>query len=721
MSKTNTEHQGAGQNGIVRDRRTVLVMENEKELAEVYKSWLNDDYEVRVAYDGDEAIELYDEEVDVVLLDRTPSGASAHGVLRDIRELPGDCMAAMIASVEPEDDTSTELEAYIRKPADEESMRVVTENLMVLSDYDERGRSSFEPEVEKPEFALDALAHTANQKDVTAEELLQGFIDTITAVCTPALVSTWTFDEDDALELREYVGKVDEELATVVLDDELIEDIVWRTYSGDVTQKTYSEDELAEADTGSHSLPLKRCMAYRLGNHGVALVFLEEPSLDGSEMALMRSAATVVGRSLENQGNMRKLEEERQRSDEHEQLNAEMKEVDRLVRRTREELLSSTTRGEIEQTLCRQLTQCRFIKFAWIGEYLESGDKLTVKHSTDRKYMETLLDNGEKEAAKQVVLEEETEFTKTLNCSPPLEPWKEKALKQGFNSVIRTPLRQDSSVEGVLTVYLDEKPRDFTYLSNALEDLGSAVGCAIKNYEAKASLALNKLTEIKSRVTDPTFPHVRLASRADTNVVLEGVAYSDEEGYKQYLSFESHDDRDTKEAVYEAVESLPAIESCEHVASRREREAFHVTGDLFLREIIHMGGRPSSLVATSKEAEVTVHAPKLVSTSSFISLLEQEYDSVDLLSKNDIDRGFEIFSEVEEIVHSELTETELETIKTAYYGGYFASPREKTGKDLGEELGVTQPTVTENIKSAEKKLLRLLFDDGGIDVNDSAE
>ncbi|PSQ47878.1 DNA-binding protein [Halobacteriales archaeon SW_6_65_15] len=49
---------------------TVLIVDDEKPITDAYAQWLEDDYTVRTAYSGSEALEKLDESVDVVLLDR---------------------------------------------------------------------------------------------------------------------------------------------------------------------------------------------------------------------------------------------------------------------------------------------------------------------------------------------------------------------------------------------------------------------------------------------------------------------------------------------------------------------------------------------------------------------------------------------------------------------------------------------------------------------------
>lgn len=60
---------------------TVLIVEDEQPLADLYAKFLESTYTVRTAYDGTEALDSMSHEVDVVLLDRRMSGLSGEEVL----------------------------------------------------------------------------------------------------------------------------------------------------------------------------------------------------------------------------------------------------------------------------------------------------------------------------------------------------------------------------------------------------------------------------------------------------------------------------------------------------------------------------------------------------------------------------------------------------------------------------------------------------------------
>ena len=46
----------------------MLVVDDERDIADLYTTWLGADHEVRTAYSGEEALEKVDEDVDIVEL-----------------------------------------------------------------------------------------------------------------------------------------------------------------------------------------------------------------------------------------------------------------------------------------------------------------------------------------------------------------------------------------------------------------------------------------------------------------------------------------------------------------------------------------------------------------------------------------------------------------------------------------------------------------------------
>ncbi|WIV67731.1 helix-turn-helix domain-containing protein [Natrialbaceae archaeon AArc-T1-2] len=59
----------------------------------------------------------------------------------------------------------------------------------------------------------------------------------------------------------------------------------------------------------------------------------------------------------------------------------------------------------------------------------------------------------------------------------------------------------------------------------------------------------------------------------------------------------------------------------------------------------------------------------------------------------------------------QLTDRQLEVVRTAYEHGYFERPRRTNATELAEELEITRSTVTEHLRTAQRKLLKDVFED----------
>ncbi|MFB6207075.1 MAG: response regulator [Haloglomus sp.] len=119
------------------EKPTVLVVEDEPPLIEIYARWLEEEYDVRTAQNGSEALEQADEDVDVALLDRLMPGMSGDEVLAEIREQAPDCRVAMVTAVEPDFDIITMgFDDYLTKPVEKELLLETVDRLLERSNYE---------------------------------------------------------------------------------------------------------------------------------------------------------------------------------------------------------------------------------------------------------------------------------------------------------------------------------------------------------------------------------------------------------------------------------------------------------------------------------------------------------------------------------------------------------------------------------------------------------
>lgn len=113
--------------------RTVLIVEDEKRLADLYAEILSAEYDVVTAYSGMEALEVADESVDAVFLDRKMPGLPGGEVLERLRDQGYDCPVAMLTAVKPDlDIVEMGFDDYLLKPVDAQDLHDATERFETL-------------------------------------------------------------------------------------------------------------------------------------------------------------------------------------------------------------------------------------------------------------------------------------------------------------------------------------------------------------------------------------------------------------------------------------------------------------------------------------------------------------------------------------------------------------------------------------------------------------
>lgn len=118
---------------------TVLVVDDEEEVADVYALRLRNEYETRVAYGGEEALEELDVDVDIVLLDRRMPTLSGDDVLAKIREKGYDCRVIMLTAVDPGlDIVEMPFDDYLCKPVEKEALVEAIEQQLQVKRYDDQ-------------------------------------------------------------------------------------------------------------------------------------------------------------------------------------------------------------------------------------------------------------------------------------------------------------------------------------------------------------------------------------------------------------------------------------------------------------------------------------------------------------------------------------------------------------------------------------------------------
>lgn len=95
---------------------TVLIVDDNRPLADGFAKALHDECETLTAYTAREARDALHEEVDVVLLDRRLPDTSGDRLLEEIRASDYDCRVAIVSAEEPTGSPDLNCDRYLTKP-----------------------------------------------------------------------------------------------------------------------------------------------------------------------------------------------------------------------------------------------------------------------------------------------------------------------------------------------------------------------------------------------------------------------------------------------------------------------------------------------------------------------------------------------------------------------------------------------------------------------------
>jgi len=118
---------------------TILVVDDEADVADAYAAQLEHKYAVSAAYGGEEALDKIDGSIEAVLLDRRMPGISGDEVLEEIRDQGIDCRVAMITAVDPDFDIiEMPFDEYVIKPVSRDELLETIERLLTRSEYEDQ-------------------------------------------------------------------------------------------------------------------------------------------------------------------------------------------------------------------------------------------------------------------------------------------------------------------------------------------------------------------------------------------------------------------------------------------------------------------------------------------------------------------------------------------------------------------------------------------------------
>jgi PAS domain S-box-containing protein len=564
------------------------------------------------------------------------------------------------------------------------------------------------------EEALTSLQETAREflYAETHQEIAQHVVDDVPSVLGLDASAVYLFDVD-ANEIRpaahsRTMTERHGPLPTVHADGETLP-----SYSFVEDETLVFEDVHAADRLDNPATDLRSAMYIPLGNHGVLVAGSAEVGVFDEvtqELAdLLAASAEAALDRVAREARLREQDRELQRR--NEQLTA-LNRISDTIREIDQAMVRAETQEEIDHTVCERLTDTDRFEFAWIGSVDPATDTVEPRAwaGAEQGYLDgrsVAVAASETEPAGRTAATGEVTLVNNVAAGLRDAPWRSDALTRDFLSVLSIPLVYNDLRHGVLTVYADTKDAFDGTARAVLSELGETIASALSAIERKHALLTTSMTRVEFAIEDPTFLLSRLARTAECTLSYEGGIQHTSAGEDVFVTVEDADVR----TVAETAADMAAIDDVARISGDGPEGGvlrLGLSGPFLALELADHGAIFREATADPTATTLVVDVPESIDARSITRLVRETFSTVELERKRTLELGSD--RDLHSQFLADLTERQLEVLRTAYYSGYFESPRENSGKEVAKTLDISPPAFYQHVRTVQRKLFAALFE-----------
>ena len=401
--------------------------------------------------------------------------------------------------------------------------------------------------------------------------------------------------------------------------------------------------------------------------------------------------------------------------------------LNRVIQEITHLAIDASSRKEVEQHVCDRLVETDSYVFAWIGEIERASSEVkpTYMVGDEASYLDEsrLSINSDDPHGRgptgTAIRTHEPQFQHDIETDPEYEPWREQAMARGFKASAAIPISYNDVLYSVLNIYSTRTNAFNKVERDGLVHLGTVIGHAIHAAEQRRALVADSVLELE-------FRNEKIARRLTEEVTSEGAS---EDGTDPLLSVERTVPIDdgrvfqfmtvsgmTEEQFTDSITQFPAVEAVtllDDGTNEGGRSLFRLTvsGPSLTNTIAAHGGRVRSVRTTAEETSIIAELPPATNPREVLHAVNEVYPETELIAQRNTVREVRTVLEITAELTDRLTNKQRAAIETAFFAGYFEWPRTLTGEEVAAMLEITGPTFNRHLRTAERKLLSILFEE----------
>jgi predicted DNA binding protein len=217
--------------------------------------------------------------------------------------------------------------------------------------------------------------------------------------------------------------------------------------------------------------------------------------------------------------------------------------------------------------------------------------------------------------------------------------------------------------------------------------------------------------ELEFSLRDRDCFFVAASALADCRVELEHLVNRSDGRLLEYFTVAGAD----PDRVLSLSADAAAIEDARLVARGDGSGLFEfiVSGPCVTTTLADAGAIARSVSAEDGVGDVVADVPAHVDVRRVVERFRAAHPESDLRACRYVEEPVPVRSTrgVRATMTERLTDKQLEVLRTAFLSGYFSWPRRSSAEECAEALGISQPTFSQHIRTAQEKVMGGLFDD----------
>ncbi|WP_267643478.1 PAS domain S-box protein [Haloarchaeobius amylolyticus] len=447
-----------------------------------------------------------------------------------------------------------------------------------------------------------------------------------------------------------------------------------------------------------------------LSGHGVLTVWMAD---DGVDVETAHLIAAVLEGGLNHLVGQRRLESQREELAVQTERAEQLERIAELTRQVEVAITEQSTRVGVERAVCEGLVGIGPFAAAWTAETEPGSDRLTPRTTagiTEEDAERTVTAAGSRDGYPHPALEAwetdevvvETDLVGTTG-----ENWRRDLLRRGIQAVCAIPLSYEGITHGVLVIHATDPTAFEGPGRESIDQLGTSIGYAITAIERRRALESDETLELEFRDDDDcSVPFARLATETGCQVRHDRTVRR-RDGSLSVVYTVIGDVPDDVETVADRV--LPG--ETEVLNDSVDQAVVERRGTSWFGSIISdYGGVLRRGHATPELATFVVELPTEANTRRFVDRLSETIPGIEMVAQRQHQPTDSTPGEVGARLEQRLSDRQQQALEAAYEMGYFDWPREHSGQEVADEMGISQPTLNKHIRLAERKVFDLLLD-----------